>query len=70
MDKTKYFFSHSLFSLDEIPKIKICHMVAKDRPEVIEGRRRLIDVDVLDSEEAYGYDSIIRDDADLFRNLL
>ena len=24
-----------LFSLDEIPKIKICHMVAKDHPEVI-----------------------------------
>ena len=26
------------FSLDKIPKIKICHMVEKDRPEVIEGR--------------------------------
>ena len=26
------------FSLDEIPKIKICHMVAKYHPEVIEGR--------------------------------
>ena len=41
-----------IFSLDEIPKIKICHMVAKYHPEVIEGRRRLIAVDVLDSEEA------------------
>ena len=38
-----------LFSLDEIPKIKICHMVAKDHPEFIEGRQRLIDVDVLES---------------------
>ena len=40
------------FSLDKIPKIKICHMVAKDHPEVIEWRRRLIAVDFLDSEEA------------------
>ena len=47
MDKTKYFFSRSFFSLDEIPKIKICHMVAKEHPEVIEGRRRLIAMDVL-----------------------
>ena len=38
------------FSLEEIPKIKICHMVAKDCPDVIEGRRRLIAVDFLDSE--------------------
>ena len=40
------------FSPDEIPKIKICHIVAKEHPEFIEGRRRLIDVDVLESEEA------------------
>ena len=26
------------FSLDKIPKIKICHMAEKDNPEVIEGR--------------------------------
>ena len=51
------------FSLDKIPKIKICHMVAKDHPEVIEGRRRLIDVDVLDSEEAAEDASIVHDDA-------
>ena len=50
-------------SLDEIPKIKICHMVAKDHPEVIEGRRRLIAVDVLDSEEAAEYSYIVHDDA-------
>ena len=52
-----------LFSLDEIPKIKICHMVAKDHPEVIEGRRRSIAVDVLDSEEAAEDASIVHDDA-------
>ena len=52
MDKGKCHVSCSFFSLDKIPKINICHVVAKDRPEVIEGRRRLIDVDVLDSEEA------------------
>ena len=51
MEKTKYFVSRSFFSLDKIPKIKICHMVAKVHPEVIEDRRRLIDVYVLDSEE-------------------
>ena len=38
--------------LDQIPKMKICHMVASENPEVIEGRRRLIATDVLDSEEA------------------
>ena len=27
------------FSLDKITKIKICHMAAKEHPEVIEGRR-------------------------------
>ena len=26
------------FSLEETPKLKICHMVAKEHPEVIEGR--------------------------------
>ena len=51
-----------LFSLDEIPKMKIYNMVAKDHPEVIEGRRRLIAVDVLDSEEAAEDASIVHDD--------
>ena len=50
------------FSLDEIPKIKIFHMVANEHTEVIEGRRRLIAVDVLDSEEADEDASIVRDD--------
>ena len=35
---------------DQTPKIKICHMVASEHPEVIEGRPRLIVADVLDSE--------------------
>ena len=52
MDKIKCFFSRSFFFLEEIPNIKICHMVVKERPRVIEGRRRLIAVDVLDSEKA------------------
>ena len=64
MDKGKFHVSCHFFSLDEIPKIKICHVVAKDHPEVIEGRRRLIDVDVLDSEEAAEDASIVHDDAD------
>ena len=51
------------FSLNEIPKIKICHMVAKEHPDVIEGRQRLIAVDVLDSEEADEDASIVHDDA-------
>ena len=51
------------FYLDKIPKIKICHMVANDHLEVIEGRRRLIVVDVLDSEEAAEDASIVHDDA-------
>ena len=51
------------FFLDKIPKVKICHMVAKDHPEVIEGRRRLIAVGVLDSEEAAEDASIVHDDA-------
>ena len=40
-----------VFSLDKIPKIKICHMSAKEHPEMIEGRQRLVNVDVLDSKE-------------------
>ena len=51
------------FSLDKITKIKICHMVAKEHPEAIEGRRRLIAVDVLDSEEAAVDAFIVHDDA-------
>ena len=37
--------------LDQIPKIKIFHMVASEHPEVIEGRRRLIATDFLDYED-------------------
>ena len=63
MDKGKYHVSCSFFSLDEIPKIKICHMVANDHPEVVEGRKQLIAVDVLDSEEAAYDASIVHADA-------
>ena len=52
MEKSKRFVSHSFFSIDEITKNKICHMIAKEHPEVIEGRQRLIAVDILDTEEA------------------
>ena len=47
-----------VYFLDEIPKIKICHMVAKENTEVIEGRQRLFDVDFLDSEDKSEYASI------------
>ena len=49
------------FSLDKIPKIKICHMVEKYHPGFIEGRQRLIAVDVPDSEEAAEDSSIVHD---------
>ena len=64
MDKGKCFVSRLFFSLDEIPKIKICHMVEKEHPEVIEERRRLIAVDVLEAEEVAKDASIVHDDAD------
>ena len=54
------------FSLDEIPKIKICFMVANEHTEVIDGRRQLISVDVLESEEAAEDASIDHDDASLY----
>ena len=53
------------FSLDQIPKISICHMVEKEYPEAIEGRQLLISVDVIESEEATEDDSIDHDGADL-----
>ena len=37
--------------LDQITKIKICRMVASENPEVIEGRRQMIAMCVLYSEE-------------------
>ena len=47
--------------LDKIPKIKICHMAAKEHPELIEGRRPLIAVYILDSEEAAEFACIYHD---------
>ena len=40
-------------------------MVSKEHNEVVEGRRRLIAVDVLNSEEVSEDASIYHDDADL-----
>ena len=61
MDRINVFVYHSFFSLVQIPNIKICHMVAKEHPAVIEVRRRLIAVDVLESEEVAEDDSINND---------
>ena len=49
---TKYFFLSLIHfvSLDRIPKIKICHVVASDNPGVVEGRLWLISMDIFDSE--------------------
>ena len=46
-------------ALNQLLKIKICHMVVSEHPEVIGGRRRLIDMDIPDSE-----DGSIDDDGD------
>ena len=51
MDRRNILSLIRFFPLDQIPKINICHMVAKEYTEVNEGRRRLISVDVFDSEE-------------------
>ena len=51
--------------LDQITKIKICHMVASKHPEVIEGRRQLIAMDIIDSEESAEDGSIDNDGAAL-----
>ena len=52
MEKTFFLSLIRFVPLDQIPKIKICHMVASEHPEVIEGRPQLIVTDVIDSEEA------------------
>ena len=53
MEKAIFCLSFAFFFLDQIPKIKICHMVASENTEVIEGRQRLICTDVLDLDETY-----------------
>ena len=50
-------------SLDKILRIKICHMVANENPEVIEGRQRLISKNVPDPDKAAEYYSIDDDGA-------
>ena len=52
MEKIKCLSIIYFVPLDQIPKIKICHMVASEHSGVIEGRQRLIYTDVLDSDEA------------------
>ena len=61
------FFSRQFFFLGQIPKIKICHMVAGNIYEVIEGRQRLIYTDVTDPEEVYQYSSIDDDCVDFYK---
>ena len=54
--KNKMFcLSFVFFTLEQTTKIKICHMVATEHPELIEGRRRLIATDVIDYEESVEY---------------
>ena len=48
-------------SLNQIPKIKIGHMVASEHPEVIGGMWRLIAMEILDPKEA-DEDGSINDD--------
>ena len=54
-----------LFPLDQTLKIKICHMVASEHTEVIEGRGQLIATDCIESEDLADDGSIDNDGADL-----
>ena len=54
----------SFVSLDQILKIKIFHIVVSEHPELIEGRRRFIAMNVPDPEESAEYGSIDYDGAD------
>ena len=48
------------FAPDQIIKIKICHIVTSEHPQVIKGRQWFIVMDVIDSEESSG-DGYIED---------
>ena len=48
MEEINVLFLIIFVSLGQTPKIKICHMVASEHPKVVEGRRKLISMDVLD----------------------
>ena len=65
MEEINVLFLIIFVSLGQTPKIKICHMVASEHPEVVEGRRKLISMDVLDSEEADEDGSIDNNCSDL-----
>ena len=64
MDEER-FVSLIIFSPDQIPKIKIFHIVIIKPAEVIEGRQRSIDMDVIDTEEAADYGVVDDNGADL-----
>ena len=61
MDENTFFSLISFVALDQIPNIKICHIIVIEHPGVIEGRRCLIDMDAPDSEGAAEYGSIDND---------
>ena len=50
--KQSVFYIVRFFALEQIPKIKRCHMVVSEHPKVIEGERWLINMDVINTEEA------------------
>ena len=54
-----------LFPFDQIPKMKICHMVVSEHPENIEGRRTMIATDVFESDYSAEDGSIDNDGAAL-----
>ena len=56
-----------VFSIEQIPKIDILHMLAKKHPELIEGGQRLIAVYVLDSDEELEDVYIDQDGADFLK---
>ena len=56
--QNKMFCLSFVFFLDQIPKIKICHMVVSEHTQVIDRRQRLIVTDVIDSDEVSEDDSI------------
>ena len=49
-EKRNVLYLVHFFPIDHISKITICYIAASEHPDVIEGRRRLISTDGLDSE--------------------
>ena len=65
MDKAICFISISFLPLDQITKIKICHISLSKHTKMIEGMWRLIDMEFLNPEEAYEYGEVDDDKSDL-----